>query len=102
MSSQMEKIMQIYNQDAKPKPKIMEINKSHPLILNLADIYEKDVNDPVLIKAVNNLFNSVLLIDGTIHDPHQMASGIQDTVAEMVNLYLHEEDTPQEEEKEEK
>ncbi|NOY58888.1 MAG: molecular chaperone HtpG [Calditrichaeota bacterium] len=101
MSSQMEKIMQIYNQDAKPKPKIMEINKSHPLILNLADIYEKDVNDPVLTKAVNNLFNSVLLIDGTILDPHQMASGIQDTVAEMVNLYLHEEETPQEEEKKE-
>lgn len=99
MSSQMEKIMQIYNQDAKPKPKIMEINKSHPLILNLADIYEKDVNDPVLTKAVNNLFNSVLLIDGTILDPHQMASGIQDTVSEMVDLYLHEEETPKEKEK---
>ena len=99
MSSQMEKIMQIYNQDAKPKPKIMEINKSHPLILNLADIYEKDVNDPVLTKAVNNLFNSVLLIDSTILDPHQMASGIQDTVSEMVDLYLHEEETPKEKEK---
>ncbi len=98
MSAQMEKIMQIYNQDAKPKPKIMEINKTHPLILNLADIYNKDVNDPVLTKAVNNLFSSVMLIDGTILDPHQMASGIQDTVSEMVNLYLHEEENPQEEE----
>lgn len=90
MSSQMEKIMAMYEQSNKSKPKTMEINKNHSLINNMLRVYKTDVNDPVLAKAVNNLFNSVLLIDGMVSDPHEMASGIQDAVSEMVNLYIKE------------
>lgn len=88
MSSQMEKIMAMYDPNNKPKPKVMEINKNHKLIKNLLAIYKKDVKDPLLTKAVNNLYHSVLLIDGMINDPHEMASGIQEAVSEMVGLYL--------------
>ena len=91
MSSQMEKIMAMYEQSSKSKPKVLEINKNHSMIKNMLHVYKKDVNDPVLAKAVNTLFSSVLLIDGMISDPHEMASGIQDAVSEMVNLYIKEE-----------
>jgi molecular chaperone HtpG len=97
MSSQMEKIMAMYEKDNKPKPKVMEINKNHPLIKNMLAIYNKDVNDPMLTRAADNLFNSVLLIDGILSDPHEMASGIQDAVSEMVNLYIKD-DKPEEKE----
>jgi molecular chaperone HtpG len=87
MSAQMEKIMQMMNKDAKPSAKVMEINKTHPIILDLLAIYNKDVNDPMLTKIVNRLYDSVLLIDGSITDAHDMAAGIQDILSEALKLY---------------
>ncbi len=87
MSSQMEKMMQVYSQDTKPRPKVMEINNSHPLIIKLLDIYKKDAKDPVLTIAVENLFNSVALLDGTIFDPQTMAHNIQDMISTNVDMY---------------
>jgi molecular chaperone HtpG len=97
MSSQMEKIMAMYEQSNKSKPKVMEINKNHGMIKNMLFVYKQDVNDPVLAKAANNLFNSVLLIDGVVSDPHEMASGIQEAVSEMVNLYINKDEKKEEE-----
>ena len=90
VSSQMEKIMQIYNKDTKAPKKIMEINKNHPMILNLLNIYKRDVKDPILTKVVSSLFNSVQLLDGTVSDPHDMATSMQDVLAETTKLYLDE------------
>jgi len=90
MSGQMEKIMHLYNQDVKLSPKIMEINKKHPMILNMLKIYKKDVKDPVLTKLANSLFHSIALLDGSLQDPHEMAAQIQDLLAETSKLYLQE------------
>jgi len=90
MSGQMEKIMHLYNQDVKLSPKIMEINKKHPMILNMLKIYKKDVKDPVLTKLANSLFHSIALLDGSLQDPHEMATQIQDLLAETSKLYLQE------------
>ncbi|MBN2411077.1 molecular chaperone HtpG [candidate division KSB1 bacterium] len=90
MSGQMEKIMHLYNQDVKLSPKIMEINKKHPMILNMLKIYQKDVKDPVLTKLVNSLFHSIALLDGSLQDPHEMAAQIQELLAETSKLYLKE------------
>ncbi|MBN1998812.1 molecular chaperone HtpG [candidate division KSB1 bacterium] len=88
ISAQMEKIMQLYNKSAAHAKRIMEINGKHTLIQQLLKIYEKDVNDPVLSKIVNGLFQSVLILDGTLVDPHRMAAGIQDVLAETTRLYI--------------
>lgn len=90
MSGQMEKIMHLYNQDAKLSPKIMEINKKHPMILNMLKIYKKDVKDQVLTKLASGLFHSIALLDGSLQDPHEMAAQIQDLLAETSKLYLKE------------
>jgi molecular chaperone HtpG len=88
MSSHMEKIMQMYNQEIKLTPKIMEINRTHPMILNLLDIYGKDPKDAMLSKMVFSLFDSLMLLDGSIDDPNRMAVQIQDVLGEAAQLYL--------------
>ncbi len=95
MSSQMEKMMQIYTPDMKPKPKVMEINKQHSVILNLLDIYKSNSKDPMLETVANNLFTSAALLDGHIVDPQAMAAGIQSMISETINLY-HKEPTSDE------
>ncbi|MBN1783053.1 molecular chaperone HtpG [bacterium] len=88
MSSQMEKIMHMMNKDAKLTPKIMEINRNHPIIMNMLKIYQNDPRDPLLERAVQSLFHSVLLLDGALDDIQDMASGIQNLLSETTDLYL--------------
>lgn len=88
MSSQMERIMQMMHQDTKVIPKILEINKTHHLILDMLRIYQNDAKDPLLSKLVNHLFYTVLLLDGTILDPNEMVSQMQDVLSETAKLYL--------------
>ena len=88
MSSQMEKMMQMANPNSMPMKKVMEINTKHPMIVNLLKIYKKDVKDALLTKIANNLFNSVMILDGSVHDPHEMAAGIQDLLAEATKMYV--------------
>jgi molecular chaperone HtpG len=88
MSKQMEKIMQMMNKEAKPTPKIMEINQSHPLIHHMLEIYKKNAQDRILTKLVNNLFYSVLILDGAVADTHELAGGIQDILKETADLYV--------------
>ncbi len=87
MSSQMEKIMHMMNQEAPLPSKVMEINAKHPLIQQMLTIYQKNPNDEMLTKMASNLFVSVKLLDGTVDDPQQMANTIQDILTETSKLY---------------
>jgi molecular chaperone HtpG len=87
MSKQMEKIMQMMSQGAAPAPKILEINKHHAMIQNLVKIYTANAKDHMLTKIVQNLYDSVLLLDGAVPDPHEMATEMQDLLAETARLY---------------
>ncbi|MFC1502423.1 molecular chaperone HtpG [bacterium] len=87
MSKQMEKIMQMVNQEAAITPKILEINKHHGMIKNLVQIYKANAKDRMLTKIVNNLYDSVLLLDGAVPDPHEMATEMQDLLTETAKLY---------------
>ena len=88
MSAQMQKIMQTMNKDMKPTPKILEINGKHPLIQNMLEIYKKDAKDEYLSRASENLFYSVLLLDGYLPDPHKMVSGMQELLLDSSKLYV--------------
>jgi molecular chaperone HtpG len=66
----------------------MEINPKHPLILNLLQIYQKDVNDEFMARIVSRLFDSILWLDGYLEDPHATAIGLQEILAESAKLYM--------------
>ena len=78
--------------DSKEIPKkILELNPDHPILRNLAAIYEKNSNDPFIEKTAVQLFESALLLDGYLNDPHQLVSHIHEMLSTATDLYAEKE-----------
>ena len=90
MSAQMQKILHVINKDAPPPKKDLEINGTHPLVLNMLSIFKKDPKDLYLSKAVEQLFYSIQLQDGFVLDPHKMITGIQSMLNDATSWYMKE------------
>ncbi|WP_300162097.1 molecular chaperone HtpG [Solidesulfovibrio sp.] len=87
MTSSMQKIMRLVSKDTSIPKKTLEINRDHALIRNLLSIYRRDAADPFLGKAVEQLYDSALLLDGYLSDPHQMVARINDLLADASALH---------------
>lgn len=88
MSAHMQKILQVMNKDAAAPKKILEINGSNDLILNLLSMFKNDPKDPYLSKAAEQLFYSAQLQDGFVLDPHKMVSGMQALLLDATHRYI--------------
>jgi len=80
MTSHMHKMMQMMNKDLSVPPKVMEINKDHKLIRNLLKIYKNDPQDSFLVNAVEQMFESALLLEGYLNDPHKLVNRINEVL----------------------
>lgn len=78
MTSLMQKIMHIVNKDVSIPKKIFEVNKDHRLIRNLVTIYTANPKDDYIKLAVEQLFESSLLLEGYLNDPHKLVGRIKD------------------------
>jgi len=87
MTSSMQKIIRLMSKDATPPKKALELNRDHALIRNLLAIYRRDAADPFIGKAVEQLYDSALLLDGYLSDPHQMVARINDLLADASALH---------------
>jgi molecular chaperone HtpG len=76
------------NKDATIPKRIMEINKNHHLVRNLLKIYHKDVNDPHFARVTEQLYESSLLTEGYLNDPHQMVKRIEDLLENSTEWYV--------------
>jgi molecular chaperone HtpG len=74
----MQKILQIVSKDTSVPKKIFEVNKDHVLVRNLLAIYKANPGDDYLGSVVEQLFESSLLLEGYLKDPHAMVGRIQD------------------------
>ncbi len=68
--------------------KILEINRHHPLIRNLAQLVEKHPDDPLINPTIEQLFENLLLLDGLHPDPVQMVPRIQSLLTKAVEQAL--------------
>ncbi len=87
-TSSMQKIMQLMNKDMTPPKKAMEVNKNHALIRNLLNIYKKNTKDKYLSQVTEQLFETDLLMEGYLTDPHKMVNRIQDILSKSTDWYL--------------
>ena len=87
MTSSMQKIMRLVSKDTSVPKKALELNRDHNLIRNLLAIYRRDAADPFIGKAVEQLYDSALLLDGYLSDPHQMVARINDLLADASALH---------------
>ncbi|MBR5734533.1 MAG: molecular chaperone HtpG [Desulfovibrionaceae bacterium] len=76
VTSSMEKIMHLIQKDDSIPKKIFEINKDHPLLRSLLRVYESGSDDALLDGMIENLFDTTLMLDGYLADPHALAARI--------------------------
>ncbi len=74
----MDKIMRVISKDASIPTKTMEINPDHGLIRSLVKIHARNPEDPFVRQAVEQLYESSLLLEGYLSDPHALVGRIQD------------------------
>ncbi len=73
-TSQMHKIMQMVTKDTSIPKKIFEINQDHKLVRNLLAVFAANEQDAFVTTIVEQLYESALLMDGYLADPHKMVS----------------------------
>jgi len=64
-------------QDFEAPPKILEINRSHSLIRNLAGLIRSESADTLVDAAIEQLFENLLLLEGLHPNPAGMVPRIQ-------------------------
>ncbi|XPV76085.1 MAG: molecular chaperone HtpG [Desulfovibrio sp.] len=88
MTSSMEKIMRAMNKDESIPTKVLELNPDHELVRNMLKIYTKNENDPFIEQASMQLYESALLLEGYLKDPHALVGRIQKLLTQSSDLYL--------------
>jgi molecular chaperone HtpG len=87
ISSQMQKMMQMITKDTSIPKKVFEVNQDHPLIRNLFRIFKADAEDAYLTQTVEQLYESSLLLDGYLSDPHEMVGRINELLEKSSGWY---------------
>ena len=87
MSSSMQKMMRMMNKDMEVPKKVFEINRDHKLIRNLLKVFKADRQDEYINNVVEELFESALLLEGDLTDPHNLVSKINQMLEQSSDWY---------------
>jgi molecular chaperone HtpG len=74
---EMQRVRRIIEQDYQTPPKILELNRSHPLVRNLAARIKTDPGSPLVDGAIELLYDTLLLMEGLHPNPAQIAPRAQ-------------------------
>lgn len=78
----MQRVRRLIEQDYKVPPKILELNRRHPLIKNLAGLIASQPAAPIIETAIELLFDNLLLVEGLHPNPASMAPRIRAVLEE--------------------
>lgn len=87
MSSSMHKMMRMMNKDMEIPKKVFEINRDHKLIRNLLRVFKVNRQDEYINNVVEELFESALLLEGDLMDPHKLVSRINQMLEQSSDWY---------------
>ncbi len=74
---EMQRIQQVLGQDVPLPPRILELNRAHPLIVNLAQRVAANPDDELTGAIAEQLYDNALLLEGLHTNPASMVSRIQ-------------------------
>jgi molecular chaperone HtpG len=86
-TSSMDKIMRAMNHDTSVPKKVLELNPTHELVRNLAELNKTDGADAFVEQAARQLFESALLLEGYLTDPHALVGRVQDLLTKSSGWY---------------
>jgi molecular chaperone HtpG len=87
MSAQMKKIMKMTNQSIGIDKKVFEVNQDHKLVRNLVKVFKKNPEDEFIIAVTEQLFDSALLQEGSLEDPHKLIQRLTQTLEKSSEWY---------------
>jgi molecular chaperone HtpG len=73
----MQRVRRLLEEDYEVPAKILEINRAHPLVRNLAQLIEQPASDALVDLTIEQLFDNLLLLEGLHPDPAQMVPRLQ-------------------------
>jgi len=88
VTSSMDKIMRVMSKDTSIPTKVLEVNPDHALVRNMLTIFEKDKNDQFIEQAARQLFESALLLEGYLTDPHALVGRMQELLTKSSGWYV--------------
>lgn len=74
---EMQRIQQLLGQDVPLPPRILELNRAHPVIVNLAQRIAANPDDELTGAIAEQLYDNALLLEGLHTNPASMVSRIQ-------------------------
>jgi molecular chaperone HtpG len=82
LSSQMQRILKMANQELPATAKILEINPDAPLIGRLRNLGANPDHDPFIKRCALQLWSNATVLDGALPDPEEMVKRVQDFMTE--------------------
>jgi molecular chaperone HtpG len=77
----MERVRKLVDQDFEASKRVMEINRRHPLIRDMADAFHANALDDLVPQMIDQLYENALLIEGVHPNPAEMVGRIQAIMA---------------------
>ncbi len=87
MSASMQKMMNLMGNNDTIPAKIMELNQDHKLVRNLLKVFKSDKDDKYIADVTEQLYESSLLLEGYLADPHKLVNRINSMLEESSNWY---------------
>lgn len=81
MGDSMERVRKMVDQDFKAGKRLMEVNRRHPLINDLAVALKQDAMDTLVPEMIEQLYENALLVEGVHPNPADMVDRIQTIMA---------------------
>jgi molecular chaperone HtpG len=88
LTSTMQKILQIQQNDTSIPKRIMEVNPKHKLIKNLIKVFAANPNDEYIEQVTRQLYESALLLEGYLKDPHALVKNINKMLEQSSDWYV--------------
>ena len=88
MSASMLKLMRMANKDMGQQKKIFEVNKDHKLLRNLLSVFKNSSNDEYIKNVTEQLYESALLLEGSLDDPHKLVNRLNKMLEESSDWYV--------------
>lgn len=73
---EMQRIQQILGRESEQKPRVLELNTGHPLVVALARRVAANTDDPIVTAAAEQIYDNALLIEGVLQNPATMVPRI--------------------------
>ncbi len=87
MTASMQRLLRMTNKEMTAQKKLLEINKNHKLIRNLLKIFIQNSKDEYITNVTEQLFESALLLEGNLDDPHKLVNRLNKMLEQSSDWY---------------